>query len=121
MTKIFIKLTRKYSIRINKLFICIVTNFLHYSSIVHYRGIKMSFINVQINCCMLWDLFCQSFGESRNIKQVLFFLCAFSFYHGRGLLGKSHYCHYNFKIQKGKIRFVTDSINIDPCCTLLKQ
>jgi len=44
MTNIFIKLTRKYSIKINKLFICIVTNFLHYSSIVHYRGIKMSFI-----------------------------------------------------------------------------
>jgi hypothetical protein len=74
---------------------------------------KCGSFNVQIKCCMLWELFCQSFVEQRYIKQVLFFLCAFSFYYGNIFLGKSHYCDCNFKIPRRIIRFVKDSIYIE--------
>ena len=44
--------------------------------------------------------FCQAFRESRNIKEVLFFLCSFNFYYVTIFFGSSQYCDSIFKMQK---------------------
>ena len=44
MTKIGIKLIRKYSVKTNILLIPTIPNFLHYSLTAEYHGIKKCFI-----------------------------------------------------------------------------
>jgi len=67
---------------------------------------------------MLCDLFCQAFHESRNIKEVLYFLCSFD------LMVEFSWAIQTIVIvslRYKNISVVTNSRNRDPRCTLLKQ